>query len=132
VQKVEAASDGRRQKEPVMPQYLLSVCHPADAVPPDAERLAAIMGRVEEVDADLRAAGAWVFAGGLHDPSSATVVDTRSGDTVVTDGPFVETKELVGGIVIVAAADLDEALGWATRMADAVGQPVEVRPFVWS
>jgi hypothetical protein len=132
---VEAVSDGRRQKEPVMPhypRYLLSICHPADAVPPDADQLAAIMRRVEEVDADLLAAGAWVFAGGLHDPSSATVVDPRGGDTVVTDGPFVETKEMVGGIVIVAAADLDEALGWATRMADAVGQPVEVRPFVWS
>jgi hypothetical protein len=115
-----------------MPQYLLSICHPADAVPPDAQRLAAIMRRVEEVDADLKAAGAWVFAGGLHDPSSATVVDTRSGDTVVTDGPFVETKEMVGGVVIVAVADLDEALGWATRMADAVGQPVEVRPFAGS
>jgi hypothetical protein len=112
-----------------MPQYLLSICHPADAAQPGPEALDAIMRRVGEVDADLRAAGSWVFAGGLHDPSSATVVDTRGGDTVVTDGPFLESKELVGGIVIVDVADLDVALGWATRLADAIGQPIEVRPF---
>jgi hypothetical protein len=109
--------------------YLLSICHPADAVQPAPDALAAIMERVGQVDADLRAAGAWVFAGGLHDPSSATVVDTRSGDTLLTDGPFLETKEMIGGIVVIDVADLDAALGWATRLADAIGQPVEVRPF---
>ena len=56
-------------------------------------------------------------------------VDTRSGDTVVTDGPFLETKEMVGGLVVVDVDDLDAALGWATRLADAIGQPIEVRPF---
>ena len=112
-----------------MTRYLLSICHPADAVRPEPEQLAEIMRRVDVVDADLRAAGAWVFAGGLHDPASATVVDTRSGEPVVTDGPFLETKEMVGGIAVIDAADLDAALGWATRMADAIGQPIEVRPF---
>lgn len=112
-----------------MTHYLLSICHPADAVRPEPDALAEIMRRVAGVDADLRAAGAWTFAGGLHDPATATVVDTRSGEPVLTDGPFVETKELVGGIVIVEADDLDAALGWATRLADAIGQPIEVRPF---
>jgi hypothetical protein len=112
-----------------VPNYLLSICHPADAVQPEPAALAAIMARVGEIDADMRAQGVWVFAGGLHDPSSATVVDTRSGDTVVTDGPFLETKEMVGGLVVVDVDDLDAALGWATRLADAIGQPIEVRPF---
>ena len=112
-----------------MSRYLLSICHPADAVRPEPDRLAEIMSRVAVVDADLRAAGAWVFAGGLHDPATATVVDTRSGVPVMTDGPFLETKELVGGIVVVEASDLDAALGWAERLADAIGQPIEVRPF---
>ncbi|MGE3813362.1 MAG: YciI family protein [Candidatus Nanopelagicales bacterium] len=112
-----------------MSQYLLSICHPADAVQPPPDELAAIMQRVGQVDADMRAAGAWVFAGGMHDPSSATVVDTRSGDTVLSDGPFIETKEWVGGIVIVDVDDLDAALGWASRLGDAIGQPIEVRPF---
>jgi hypothetical protein len=112
-----------------MTQYLLSICHPADAVQPPPDQLAAIMQRVGQVDADMRAAGAWVFAGGMHDPSSATVVDTRSGDTVLSDGPFIETKEWVGGIVIVDVDDLDAALGWASRLGDAIGQPIEVRPF---
>lgn len=112
-----------------MTNYLLSICHPAGAVRPEPDELDAIMQRVGVVDADLRACGAWVFAGGLHDPSTATVVDTRGGEPVMTDGPFVESKEMVGGLVIIAVSDLDEALGWATRLGDAIGQPIEVRPF---
>jgi hypothetical protein len=112
-----------------MSHYLLSICHPAGAVRPEPDRLAEIMRRVAVVDAEMRAAGAWVFAGGLHDPSTATVVDTRSGEPVMTDGPFVETKEMVGGLVVVDVDDLDAALGWATRLGDAIGQPIEVRPF---
>ena len=81
-----------------MSQYLLSICHPADAVQPPPDELAAIMQRVGQVDADMRAAGAWVFAGGMHDPSSATVVDTRSGDTVLSDGPFIETSGARRGV----------------------------------
>lgn len=112
-----------------MSHYLLSICHPADAVRPEPDELDAVMRRVAVVDADLRAAGAWVFAGGLHDPSTATVVDTRGAGPVMTDGPFVETKEQVGGIVVIDVADLDAALGWAERLSDAIGQPIEVRPF---
>ena len=112
-----------------MPHYLLSVCYPADAVAPQPSELDAIMARVDAVNTEMRAAGAWVFGGGLHDTTSATVVDGRSGDHVVTDGPFVETKEMVGGLVVVDVADLDAALAWAGRMTDATGVPIEVRPF---
>ena len=112
-----------------MPHYLLSVCYPADAVQPPADELAAIMQRVDLVNADMRAAGVWVFGGGLHDPSSATLVDGRSGEHVITDGPFIESKEAIGGIVVLDAADLDAALGWAGRVSDATGLPIEVRPF---
>jgi hypothetical protein len=112
-----------------MPHYLLSVCYPADATPPEPAALDAIMARVTTLNADMRAAGAWVFGGGLHDPASATVVVDRAGELVMTDGPFIEAKEQVGGITIVSAADLDEALLWAGRTATAIGVPVEVRPF---
>jgi hypothetical protein len=110
-------------------QYLLSICYPAGAHQPDADRLARIMADVGKVKADLRAAGAWVFDGGLHGPDSATVVTHVDGETVLTDGPFIESKEQIGGLSIIEAADLDEALAWAGRMAEAVTVPVEVRPF---
>jgi hypothetical protein len=110
-------------------QYLLSICYPAGARQPDADRLARIMADVGKVKADLRTAGAWVFDGGLHGPDSATVVTYVDGETVLTDGPFIESKEQIGGLSIIEAADLDEALAWAGRMAEAVTVPVEVRPF---
>jgi hypothetical protein len=70
-----------------------------------------------------------VFAGGLHDPGTATVLRAQGGDVVTTDGPFAEGKEHLGGITIIAARDLDEALRWAGRLARATTLPVEVRPF---
>jgi hypothetical protein len=112
-----------------MPHYLLSVCYPADAVRPDDETIARIMDDVGALNADMIAAGAWVFTGGLHDPSTATVVSDEKGRIVVSDGPFIESKEQVGGITVVDVVDLDAALGWATRMATAIGVPIEVRPF---
>ena len=112
-----------------MSQYLLSICYPAGAQRPDPDRLARIMADVGKVKTDLRAAGAWVFDGGLHGPDSATVVTIVDGETVLTDGPFIESKEQIGGFSVIEAADLDEALGWAARMAEAVTVPVEVRPF---
>ena len=111
-----------------MRQYLLSIYQP-DGPAPDAESMAVIMADLAELDRDLRAAGAWVFAGGLFPASTATVVRSH-GDALVTDGPFVEGKEHVGGINIIRAADLDEALGWGKRLAAATTLPVEVRPFV--
>ena len=112
-----------------MPHYQLSVCYPADATQPAPAELDGIMQRVGALNADMKAAGAWVFGGGLHDASSSTVVVAHDGEITMTDGPFIESKEQVGGITIVDAADLDAALGWATRMTTAIGVPIEVRPF---
>jgi hypothetical protein len=112
-----------------MPHYLLSVCYPADAQPPAPEQLQVITADVMALNEQMRAAGVWVFGGGLHEPATSTVVTHRHGETVLTDGPFVETKEQVGGITIIKAADLDAALDWAGRLATAVPAPIEVRPF---
>jgi hypothetical protein len=70
-----------------------------------------------------------VFAGGLHPPSTATVVRVKDGETLMTDGPFVEGKEHLGGFTIIQAPDLDAALEWGSRLAEATTLPVEVRPF---
>lgn len=110
-----------------MKQYLLSIYQP-DGPAPEPAVMDAIMADVTELDQDLRAAGAWVFSGGLFPASTATVVRSR-GDVLVTDGPFVEGKEHIGGITVIRAADLDEALGWGKRLATASTLPVEVRPF---
>ncbi|WP_052668569.1 YciI family protein [Nitriliruptor alkaliphilus] len=113
-----------------MPDYLLSVVYPPDAVPPTPSELEEITARVDAFHAEVQAAGAWVFGGGLHDPSTATVVHPGDGETLITDGPFAETKEVVGGLSIIRAADLDEALRWAEKAALATTVPIEVRPFV--
>ena len=112
-----------------MPYYQLSVCYPAGATPPPPPELDGIMERVAALNAEMKAAGTWVFGGGLHDASSSTVVVARDGEVVMTDGPFIESKEQVGGITIIDAAELDAALGWAGRLAVAIGVPIEVRPF---
>jgi hypothetical protein len=113
-----------------MTQYLLSVYTPADATPPTPDALNKIMSDLDMVNQELKAAGSWVFGGGLHGPDTATVLQLASGDVVTTDGPFTEGKEYLGGISIIRAADLDEALGWARRIARAITLPIEVRPFV--
>ncbi|MHB1510038.1 MAG: YciI family protein [Acidimicrobiales bacterium] len=113
-----------------MTQYLLSVHNVDGASARSAEDTAAIQAAVGEVNAQLRAAGAWVFAGGLHPPYTATVVRADDqGDVIMTDGPFLEGKEHIGGVWVIEAPDLDAALAWAERAAAACQQPVEVRPF---
>jgi hypothetical protein len=87
------------------------------------------MREVDAVNREIRAAGAWVFAGGLADPASATVLRLKDGEVLMTDGPYVEGKEHVGGLSIIKAQDLDAALGWATKLERAIGLPIEVRPF---
>jgi hypothetical protein len=77
----------------------------------------------------MKAAGAWVFSGGLFPPSTATVIRVAQGDVLVTDGPYVEGKEHVGGFTIVRAPDLDAALEWGRKTARATTLPIEVRPF---
>jgi len=111
-----------------MKHYLLSIQQP-DGGPADPALLEPIMQDVEAFNAQLRAAGAWVFAGGLHDASTATVVRVRDGDVLMTDGPYAEGKEHIGGLSIVAAQDLDAALEWASKLSRATTLPVEVRPF---
>jgi hypothetical protein len=112
-----------------MKQYLLSVYQPEGAPPPPAV-LEPIMRDVDALNRELKAAGAWVFNGGLHAPSTATVVQLRDGEVLMTDGPFAEGKEYIGGICIVKAPDLDAALEWGRKVARATTLPIEVRPFV--
>jgi hypothetical protein len=117
-----------------MKQYLLSIYQP-DGPPPPPELLEPVMRDVSAVEEEMKAAGAWVFSGGLHPPSTATVVRLRDGELLMTDGPFAEGKEHVGGCTVVRAPDLDAALAWASKLARALtldqraGLPVEVRPF---
>ena len=111
-----------------MKQYLLSIYQP-DGPPPPPEILLPVMREVNAVRQEMQAAGVWVFAGGLHPPSTATVVRVQGGELVMTDGPFTEGKEHIGGFCIVRADDLDGALGWGHKMARATGLPIEVRPF---
>jgi hypothetical protein len=122
-----AAATTGRAKQP-MKMYLLSVYQPDGPVPPP-ETLAKIMAEIEEMNRELRATNSWVFAGGLHDPSTATVVRVKDGETLLTDGPFVEAKEHIGGFTVIKASDLDVALEWGRRFARITTLPVEVRPF---
>ena len=112
-----------------MPQYLMSVWHDdeyeVDFSTPEAQRLGKQVGAF---NAELEAAGAWVFGAGLQPASTATVL--RSGTSVsMTDGPYAETKEQMGGFWVIEAADLDAALEWARGAAAACEGPVELRPF---
>jgi hypothetical protein len=111
-----------------MKQYLLTIYQP-DGPPPPRAALDKIMRDVADLNAEMKAAGAWVFSGGLFPPSTATVIRVEQGDVLVTDGPYVEGKEHVGGFVIVRAPDLDAALEWGRKTARAIGLPIEVRPF---
>jgi hypothetical protein len=111
-----------------MRQYLLSIYQPEGEPPPEVD-LERIGRDLDALNAEMKAAGAWVFANGLHPPSTATVVRVEDGDVLTTDGPYLESKEHVGGFTIVDAADLDAALAWASRIAAITGLPVEVRPF---
>jgi hypothetical protein len=113
-----------------MSQYLLSVWHDdnydLDFSGEDAQRMVA---QVDAFNAEVQAAGAWVFAGGLHPATSATVVHPKDGEVSMTDGPYAESKEQMGGFWVIEAPDLDAALEWARKGALACEGPVEVRPF---
>ncbi|MES2725393.1 MAG: YciI family protein [Pseudomonadota bacterium] len=109
-----------------MPRYLLSIIQP-DGPAPSPEFLAPIMADLAQVNADLTAAGARVFAAGLTPPAAAKVLKLRDGEVQVTDGPFVEAKEQIGGFTIIEAADEAAALAWAARFARAITLPIEVR-----
>jgi hypothetical protein len=111
-----------------MKQYLLGVIQPAGDPPPPAV-LEEVMRDLDAVNSELQAAGAWVFAGGLHPPSTATVLRPQGDDVLMTDGPFAEGKEHLGGFTIIRAPDLDAALAWGRKIARASRLPIEVRPF---
>jgi hypothetical protein len=112
-----------------MTQYLLSVHEVEGAEGPPPEALDGIFAAVDAFNGELKDAGAWVFAGGLEPPGTATVVRVADTDTVLTDGPFAESKEQIGGFWVIDAPDLDAALAWAEKGARACANPVEVRPF---
>ena len=108
-----------------MPQYLLSIYQPDGGVP-GAETMARITTDLHKLNEELRENGSWVFTVGLHAPASATVV---RADGMITDGPYLEGKEHIGGFWVITAPDLDEALAWGRKAAAATTLPIEVRPF---
>jgi hypothetical protein len=111
-----------------MKRYLLSVYQP-DGEPPPPETLEPIMRDLDALTREMKAAGVWVFSAGLHPASTATVVRVKDGDALITDGPYTEGKEHLGGFTVIRAPDLDSALTWGRRLAQAIGLlPIEVRP----
>ena len=115
-----------------MAQYLLSTYPEEDAgsrAPMSPEEMQTFMARVIALESEMDATGAFVFGGALHGPDTATVVRGGEADLVITDGPFVESKEHIGGFYIINAADLDAALAWAGKVVGAINHPIEVRPF---
>jgi hypothetical protein len=112
-----------------MTTYLLSVWSREGDPSPSQDEMQEMYRDVAAFNEEVKASGAWVFAGGLHPASTATVVDGRGGEVVTTDGPFAESKEQLGGFWVVNAPDLDAALELARRGSKACGGPVEVRPF---
>ncbi len=111
-----------------MKQYLLSVYQP-DGDPPPPEVLQGITRDVQAVDNELRERGAWVYSGGLHAAEAARVIDPRREGIPMTDGPYVEGKEHLGGFTIIKATNLGEALEWGRKLARATTLPIEVRAF---
>ena len=110
-----------------MPQYLMNVIQP-DGPPPAPDVLGPIMEDLARLRQDMKDAGVWVFSAGLHPASSATVLRPEDGQVLMTDGPFAEGHEHIGGFTVVEADDLDAALDWGRRMAAVITLPIEVRP----
>jgi hypothetical protein len=109
--------------------YLVSVID-GSAPAPGGSAAADEEAALDAFNERLQAEGHWVFAGGLGVPDPATVIDNRDGAGLVTDGPFVESKEYLGGLWIIEAADLDVALKLAAEGSKACNRKVEVRPFL--
>ena len=111
-----------------MTQYLMSVYMTGDEVQLSEDEMQVVYRQVDEFNAEVQAAGAWVFAGGLHPASSATVVQAKDGDVITTDGPFAETREQFGGYYVVDVPSLDDAIAMAAEIPGAETGCVEVRP----
>ena len=114
-----------------MPRYLLSThtVEGEDREPQGEQEMRQTFERLTTIEHEMGASGAWVFSARLHGPETATVVRVRGGDALTTDGPFAESKEHLAGFYMIDAEDLDGALGWATKVSEAIGRPIEVRPF---
>ena len=112
-----------------MKQYLLSVYHVDGEPTPSPEATKTMFRDVDALNAEMQSAGAWVFAGGLHPATTASVLRVKDGEVLTTDGPFAEGKEHVGGFWVIQAEDLDAALAWASKATRACAAPIEVRPF---
>jgi hypothetical protein len=112
-----------------MTQYLLSVHHDYDEKLPPAEEMQQAFEAVDRFNKKVQDAGAWVFAGGLTPIDQATTVDNTGEKPIVTDGPYAESKEYLGGFWVIEAPDLDAALRWAEEGSKACRGKVEVRPF---
>ena len=112
-----------------MKQYLLSVYMVEGEEPPSDEAMQQSMKDVDALNQTMQKEGVWVFAGGLHEASTATVVRQQDGEVLTTDGPFAESREHIGGFWVIKADDLDAALAWAKKATVACRAPVEVRPF---
>jgi hypothetical protein len=110
-----------------MTQYLLSIYQPEGAAPPEV--MDHVARELHVLNDELKAAGAWVFTGGLHAPSTATVIRGDGNNVITTDGPYAEGKEHIGGFWIITAPDLDAALEWGRKATRATTLPIEVRPF---
>ncbi|HEX2047470.1 MAG TPA: YciI family protein [Acidimicrobiales bacterium] len=112
-----------------MTQYLLSVYMVEGEPEPAPDVVEQMYKDVDAVNQEIKDAGAWVFAGGLHPANTATVVRESGGEVLTTDGPFPETKEQLGGFWVIDCADLDAAMAWAAKATKACRAPIEVRPF---
>ena len=112
-----------------MTQYMMSVHHVEGEPMPSGEDVQRAFEEVDRFNTELQEAGAWVFAGGLMPRETATTVDNTGDQPILTDGPFAETKEWLGGFWVIEAPDLDAALAWARKGSAACQGPVEVRPF---
>src|SRR3954467_4198269 len=106
-------------------QYLVSVIDDSTSLATPEE-----MAAIDVFNQRLEAEGHWVFAAGLASPSTATVIDNRGEEAVFTDGPFLESKEYLGGFWVIAAPDLDVALKLAAKGSKHCNRKVEVRPFL--
>lgn len=111
-----------------MKLYLLTIYQP-DGEPPPPPFLQKVEADAKVVTNEMKAAGVWVFSGGLHLANTSTVVKVRDGEAMTTDGPYLEGKEHVGGFLVIRSPDLDAALAWARKVATAIPLPIEVRPF---
>lgn len=114
-----------------MPQYLLSVHTAEGEANPSMteEEMKQGFKAIADLEAEMASSNALVFSGRLTEPSMATVVRAENGSVLATDGPFVESKESIGGFYIIEAEDLDAATDWAAKTSAAIHMPIELRPF---